>query len=335
MDTKHPAEQQKTFDITIAGETNLDLILYGLPEEMPVERELLGSDFKVTLGGSSSILAHNLATLGNRVGFASQVGSDEMGDIALARLAESGVDFSQIKRQHHIDTGVTLLLPHGRGRHILTYLGAMAEMTVSDLSLDYLTSSRHFHLSSLFLQTGLQPGLPELFDRLKAAGLTISLDTNDDPSDTWGGVLDQLLDRIDLLLPNEDEIMRIARRPTLEQSLDLLAARVPLIVVKCGARGAVVQKGNRRDWVSPISVEPVDTIGAGDSFNAGFLNSYLKGEDPVRAATMGNVTGALSTLRTGGTEAFRDIELRETFLKQHAPAVVPGGNFVLNKDKEI
>jgi sugar/nucleoside kinase (ribokinase family) len=317
MTTLGPREQQKSFDITIAGETNLDLILYGLPEEMPVERELLGSGFKVTLGGSSSILAHNLAMLGSRVGFISQVGRDEMGEIALSRLAESGVDLSQVISRNDVGTGVTLLLPHGQRRHILTYLGAMAEMTVPDLNFAYLASSRHFHLSSLFLQRGLQPGLPELFDQLRAAGLTLSLDTNDDPSDEWGGVLDQLLDRIDLLLPNEDEIMRIAGKNTLEQSLDALAPRIPLIVVKCGPRGAVVQQGDQRSWVPPLRVEPVDTIGAGDSFNAGFLSFYLKGEDPLRAAAMGNVTGALSTLRSGGTEAYRDFDLRDSFLKEH------------------
>jgi sugar/nucleoside kinase (ribokinase family) len=309
--------QQKRFDITIAGEINLDLILYGLPEEMPAERELLGSGFKLTLGGSSSILAHNLAMLGVRVGFTSQVGRDEMGEIALARLGESGVELSQITYREEAGTGVTVLLPHGRRRHILTYPGAMAEMTIADLNLDYLSSSRHFHLSSLFLQKGLQPALPGLFDQLKAAGLTLSLDTNDDPSDEWGGVLDQLLDKIDLLLPNEDEIMRIARKDTVEESIDALASRVPLIIVKCGSRGAVVQQGNRRDWVAPLQVEPVDTIGAGDSFNAGFLSFYLKGEDPLRAAAMGNVTGALSTLRAGGTEAYRDADLRDSFLKQH------------------
>jgi sugar/nucleoside kinase (ribokinase family) len=320
MLTKAPGEQRKPFDITIAGETNLDLILYGLPEQMFFERELLCSEFKVTLGGSSSILAHNLARLGSRVGFISVVGSDEMGKIALARLSESGVDLSRIACREGVGTGVTVLLPHGRRRHILTYPGAMAEMTVADLDLVYLASSRHFHLSSLFLQRSLQPDLPQLFDQLKSAGLTLSLDTNDDPSDIWGGVLDQLLDKIDLLLPNEDEILRIARKTTLEESLDSLAARVPLIVVKCGARGALVQQGKKRDWIPPLRVEPVDTIGAGDSFNAGFLSFYLNGENPLRAAAMGNITGALSTLRSGGTEAYRDSALRDGFLKQHAIA---------------
>jgi sugar/nucleoside kinase (ribokinase family) len=307
----------KPLDIAIVGETNLDLILYGLPPEMPTERELLGSGFTLTLGGSSSILAHNLSLLSTRVGFTSQVGSDEMGDIAIARLAEAGIDTSHIARKTGTGTGVTILLPHGRERHILTYPGVMAEMTVADLDLSYLTSARHFHLSSLFLQTALHPGLPELFDHLKQAGLTLSLDTNDDPSNNWAGILPTLLDKIDLLLPNEDEIKKIARKSTLEEALDALAPRIPLIVVKCGSRGALVQQGSQRDWVAPVVVEPVDTIGAGDSFNAGFLRAYLNGDDPLHAAEFANVTGALSTLRSGGTEAYRDPALRTAFLDQH------------------
>jgi sugar/nucleoside kinase (ribokinase family) len=310
-------QQRKSFDITIAGETNLDLILYGLPEQMPTERELLGSGFKLTLGGSSSILAHNLATLGTRVGFVSQVGSDELGKIALDRLGESNVDLSRVMRRQGQETGVTLVLPHGNRRHILTYPGVMAEMTVADLDLAYITSSRHFHLSSLFLQTGMHDGLPELFDTLKQAGLTLSLDTNDDPSGEWGGILGQLLDKIDILLPNEDEIQKIAGKQTLDEALKSLAPRIPLIVVKCGPRGAVVQRGNQRDWIAPFPVQPIDTIGAGDSFDAGFLSSYLNGDGPLQAAAKGNLTGALSTLRPGGTEAFRDSALREDFLRLH------------------
>ncbi len=86
----------------------------------------------------------------------------------------------------------------------------MSDLTVDDLDMEYLHSGRHFHLSSLFLQTGLHCGLPQLFDTLRSSGMTISLDTNDDPSGVWRGVLDELLDRIDILLPNEDELLRIA-----------------------------------------------------------------------------------------------------------------------------
>jgi sugar/nucleoside kinase (ribokinase family) len=309
----------QNFDIAIAGEINLDLILYGLPQPMPVERELLASGFQMTLGSSSAILAHNLATLGARVGFITRTGSgsDELGKIALARVAESGADVSRCLSSSAHPTGVTVLLHHGKERHILTYPGAMSELTVGDLDRDYLKSARHFHLSSLFLQRGLWPGLPDLFRDLKAAGLTLSLDTNDDPEDQWGGVLDELLGLIDILLPNEAELCRIAHRETLDEALAALAPRIPCIAVKCGSRGSLVQMGKDRITAPPVPVTPVDTIGAGDSFNSGFLYAWLRGLPPKDCARAGNITGALSTLRPGGTESFRDKALMREFLATH------------------
>jgi sugar/nucleoside kinase (ribokinase family) len=309
---------RRRFDVTIAGEINLDLILYGLPEQMPRERELLASGFQATLGSSSAIVAHNLASLGLRVGFVTRVGTDDMGKLALERLAQSGVDLSEVQSgRSSSGTGVTVILPHGKERHILTYLGTTAELAAEDLPMDYLASARHFHLSSLFLQRAMHPGLPKLLATLKQAGLTISMDTNDDPEDQWGGVLHEILGLIDVFLPSEAEITRIAGAPTIDQALDVIGQRVPLIVVKCGSRGALVQDRGVRQRVPGVSVVPVDTIGAGDSFNAGFLSAYLRGSSPIEAARMGNLTGALSTLASGGTEAFRDASLRDAFLSKH------------------
>jgi sugar/nucleoside kinase (ribokinase family) len=306
------------FDIAIAGEVNLDLILYGLDPGLPVDREILASNFEMTLGSSSAILAHNLAVLGSQVGFLTKTGNDEMGRIAMEKLAESGADLSRCKQaQAPSKTGVTILLAHGRSRHILTYPGVMFEMTVDDLDLDYLASARHLHLSSLFLQKGLHAGLPGLLHELKRRGLTISLDTNDDPEGQWNGVLQEILPAVDILLPNSDELCRIAHRDSVEDSLDILSKTVPLIAVKCGRSGAIVQQGDRRESIDPVSVEPLDTIGAGDSFNAGFLFAWLNGASPTEAAAAGNITGALSTQKAGGTEAFRDTVLRSRFLQTH------------------
>ena len=306
---------KKRFDVTIAGEINLDLVLYGLPEVMPLERELLAKDFRLTLGSSSAIVAHNLSALGVSVGFITRLGDDPLGSIALERLAEKGVDVSHVKRvSGGTSTGVTILLAHEGKRHILTYPGTMFEMAASDLDMDYLASARHFHLSSLFLHRALQPDLPRICRQLKAAGLTLSLDTNDDPEDRWGGPLDELLGMVDIFLPNDDEACRISGKADAESAIEALAKRVPLVAVKCGKRGALVQKGSQRWEVPANSVTPVDTIGAGDSFDAGFLAAYLRGEAPDACAAFGNRAAALSTLRPGGTESFRDAALVKEFL---------------------
>jgi sugar/nucleoside kinase (ribokinase family) len=184
--------------------------------------------------------------------------------------------------------------------------------------MDFISSSRHFHISSLFLQKTLKHDLPSLCRQLKHRGLTLSLDTNDDPDDTWGQPLEELLHLVDVLLPNEDEAKRMMRTDNLESAMDSLAQYGPVVAVKCGARGSLVQAGDTRWVVPPLYVEPVDTIGAGDSFNAGFLKSYITGLPLEICAAAGNATAALSTLRSGGTEAFRDRILLHEFLDQHA-----------------
>lgn len=312
----------KRFDVTIAGEVNLDLILYGLPQEMETERELLATDFSYTLGSSSAILAHNLSALGMSVGFITKVGTDPLGAVALDWLRKGGVDLSKlITATDGVKTGVTLLLPPGATRHILTYPGVMAEMSAGGLDVEYLASGRHFHVSSIFLQKALLPGLPGLCRTLKSKGLTISLDRNDDPEDRWGEPLGELLGIVDVFLPNEDEAKRIAGTDTAEAALDFLARRVPVVAIKCGRRGSMVQAGAERWTAAPCSVTPVDTIGAGDSFNAGFLKGYLAKLTLQECARMGNVTAALSTLRSGGTESFRDLDLMQSFLGEHLQRV--------------
>src|ERR1035441_3543259 len=201
-------------DITIAGEINLDLILYGLPEQMPTEHELLASDFAITMGSSSAILAHNLAALGSRVGFVTKVGDDAFGALAMERLRERAIDLAAVA--HGAKSGVTVILPHRVERHILTYPGTISELRFDDLDLEYLAAARHFHMSSVFLQRELLPRVPELFRAMKSAGLTTSLDTNDDPDDRWEDVIEEILPDVDILLPNEREAMKISRADDVE-----------------------------------------------------------------------------------------------------------------------
>jgi sugar/nucleoside kinase (ribokinase family) len=305
------------FDVTIAGELNLDLILYGLPEQLPPERELLADRMMLTLGSSSAIVAHNLAALGSRVGFQSRIGDDPLGQIALDRLRQSGVDVSLVRRvPGSITTGLTVILHHEAWRNILTYSGTIAETSWQDLDLDYLADSRHFHFSSYYLQQGLRPRVAELFQYLKSKGLTISLDTNDDPDDRWEGGLHEVLRYVDVFLPNEREACKAAGIEDLEAAVRKLSALAPLVVVKLGPKGAMAQRGVERVTVPSQEVVPVDTVGAGDSFDAGFLHEFVRGADLATCLASGNTAGAFSTTGPGGTEAFRGAECREEFFRE-------------------
>lgn len=306
------------FDVTIAGELNVDLILSGVPDELPPERELLAEGMTLTLGGSSAILAHNLAAMGSRVGFQSRIGDDELGSGILHVLQQSGVDISRVRRvPGAVKTGITVVLQRAAWRNMVTYLGTIADLSWNDLDLEYLADSRHFHVSSFYLQRALRPCVAELFRRMKEAGLTTSLDTNDDPDDQWEGGLHEALRYVDVFLPNEREALKTAGSGILESAITQLAKLVPLVVVKLGRNGALAQRGTERFESPAIAVDAVDAVGAGDSFDAGFLNRYVKGADVNECLRAGNLAGALSTTRAGGVEAFREQAHREGFLSQH------------------
>ncbi len=304
------------FDVTIAGELNLDLILYGLPEQLPPERELLAEGMMLTLGSSSAIVAHNLSALGSSVGFQSRIGNDPLGKIALERLEQGGVDVSRVRRvDGEITTGLTVILHHADWRNILTYSGTIAELNWDDLDLPYLADARHFHFSSYYLQRKLRPRVSDLFRHLKSKGLTISLDTNDDPDDRWEDIED-ILKYVDVFLPNEREASKAAKTEDLEEAVRKLSSQVPLLVVKLGNKGSLAQRGSERLVRPSRLVKAVDTVGAGDSFDAGFLHEWLRGSDLESCLAGGNAAGALSTTRAGGTEAFRDVSHRRTFLER-------------------
>ncbi len=306
------------FDITLAGEANLDLLLHGLPEDLPVERELLADRMAMVLGGSPAITAHNLAALGSRVGFVTPLAGDLFASMCFEDLSLAGVDLSRaVRLENHAQTGVSILLQHESARRTLTYPGSTARLRFEGLDLAYLTSARHFHLSSYFLQTALRPDVPRLLAACKRAGLTTSLDPNDDPSGEWDESFLEVLPHVDILMPNQHEACRLMREQDPEAASRRLAELVPLLVVKRGGSGAVARRGSER-WESPtVDVVSLDAVGAGDSFNAGFLHSYLQGRSIDRCLHFGNLTGGFSTTALGGTGAFRDRAALRSFLAAH------------------
>ncbi len=308
----------KRFDVTVVGELNLDLILYGLPEVLPPERELLANGLTLTLGSSSAIFTHNLARLGSRAGFISRIGTDPLGRISLERLATSGADVSRVKRvDGPADSGLTVILPHSGFRNILTYAGTMFEMCFEDLDLDYLKDSRHFHLSSFFLHRALLPRIAGLFEAMKAAGLTTSLDINDDPEDRWDSRLSEVLPYVDVFFLNERELKKVTGKPDLASGIESLSKSVPMLAVKLGSHGGCLCYQDKIIRRPALPVTVADTVGAGDSFDAGFIHQFVQGAGPESCLEFANLTGAFSTMRPGGTEAFRDPKLLEEFLNLH------------------
>jgi sugar/nucleoside kinase (ribokinase family) len=296
------------FDILVAGEINPDLILSGdvVPAFGQVEK--LVDSAALTIGSSSVIFACGAARLGLKVAFVGVCGDDIFGRFMLDEMTKHGVDVSAVRVAPDRQTGLTVILNKGHDRAMLTYTGAIADLRAEDVTDDLLNQSRHLHIASYFLQTALQPGLPALFHRARALGLTTSLDTNWDPSGRWIGVY-ELLPLTDVFLPNENEAIAISQARTAGQALKLLGQKTGTVVVKRGADGALAFRGEQMVSARALCCdEVVDTVGAGDTFDAGFLYGFLSSWSLEKALWLAAVCGSLSTQASGGTAAQPTLE---------------------------
>ena len=197
---------------------------------------------------------------------------------------------------------------------MVTFAGAMARLVAAEVDVDYLLSARHLHVSSLFLQRGLQPGCAEVFRRVKAQGLTTSLDPGWDPAEMWDAGIEQLYGLLDILFVNRREAMALGKDPDWRRASGRLGTRVPLLVVKGGPDGASVVRGKIWQDHPGFRVEVVDPTGAGDAFNAGFLFAYLAGWTLPICARWGNACGAMTAARPGGSGAFSSRADVEAFI---------------------
>ncbi|MCQ8190453.1 carbohydrate kinase family protein [Streptomyces rugosispiralis] len=296
-----------TFDLLVIGDANPDVIVGPLDAPFAFSRrEQLVDSGALTLGGSAAITACGAARLGLRVAFAGRVGDDGAGHYMRDRLVAHGVDVSGLHLDGGLPTPLTVIVTRGDDRAILTAPGTLATTSGRDIPARLLTSTRHLHAASYFLMPGLAADLPDLFDTARVAGATTSLDTNDDPSGRWDrAALAPVLARTDLLLPNAAEAHRLAGTDgtSVAAAAELLARQVPLVAVKNGADGALCHDGRTLLSTAGIRITPQDAVGAGDSFNAGFLAGRLTGRPIAEALDLAVACGALSTRAAGGTTA--------------------------------
>ncbi|RCG31769.1 carbohydrate kinase family protein [Sphaerisporangium album] len=296
-----------TFDLLVIGDANPDVILGPLDAPLAFgQREQLVGTGALTLGGSGAIMACGAARLGLRVAFAGLVGDDDAGRYVRDTLAACGVDVAALRMDPGLPTPLTVVITREGDRAILTAPGTLAATTAGVVPERLLSGSRHVHAASYFLMPRLAGALPGLFRAARAHGATTSLDTNDDPTGRWDPAgLAAVLAETDILLPNAHEARHLATGAAgaLETAAADLAARGPLVAVKNGADGALCHDGHTLVTTAGIAVTPADTVGAGDSFDAGFVAATLNGMPVEGALEFAAVCGALSTRAHGGTTA--------------------------------
>lgn len=299
------------FDIAAIGELNVDIILNGIESEPEIGKEKFASDMTLTLGSSTAIFAANAASLGSKVCFVGMTGNDIFGNLVSEHLQAKGVDTGYLIRSGNVATGATIVMNYGEDRANLTYQGAMDVMGYDDMDLSVFENARHIHLSSLFMQTALLRDIDKVLAKAAENNITVSLDTQWDPVEKWEMDWKKVLPQVTVFLPNEKELMALTGTSDVEEAI---AAVQPYIgnamVVKMGSKGSMlVRKDGTRNFLpSFLNKEVVDAIGAGDSFNSGFISAFVAGHSLEDCQRNGNLTGAINTTAAGGTGAFSSRE---------------------------
>ena len=303
----------KKYDILALGELNVDLLLNhigGFPE---IGKEIFAKDMTLTLGSSTAIFAANAATLGAKVSFVGMIGRDSFGDVVKTSLQQRKVDISNLIEVDDAATGLTAILNYDNDRANVTYPGAMSLMGVKDIKPEVIREARHVHISSIFLQETLHRELCDIVRLVKSCGATLSMDVQFDPEEKWDFDCATILPMVDVFMPNEQELMAITRKSSVEEAVEAILPYAGVTVVKMGTRGSMVVTHDMRNHMPAMLNESVvDAIGAGDSFDAGFISAFVAGKSLTQCQRIGNLTGAVNTTAAGGTGAFSSKEAVET-----------------------
>ncbi len=288
------------FDVLTLADLNVDLVLADADPEFG-QKEKMISGYLLELGGSCPIFACQAAKLQLRTAVAGVMGEDLFGRFMLSRLSEAGVDVSLVEMRKGFRTAASFALCRGNDRAILTDQAGITAMPFERVTETFLAKARHIHVGSYFLLTNLKTYFPQILTTARRLGLTVSIDTNWDPEEKWDGV-NKILELTDIFMPNENELIAISGIDDFDRALEKMSKIVPLVVVKRGSLGSIARQGDKIWSVPAFPIRYVDGVGAGDSFDAGFLKGYLSGFSVEKALRLGSYCGAMNTTAAGGIQ---------------------------------
>jgi sugar/nucleoside kinase (ribokinase family) len=248
-----------------------------------------------------------LSSLGAKVAFIGKIGNDNFGKLITDSLSRKGVNVDSVIKDKNFNTGATIILNYDNDRAMVTYQGAMNNLTIDDISFDIVGHAKHLHFSSYYLQPGIKKDVRTLFKSAKDADLSTSFDMQWDPEEKWDLNFKEILPYVDIFLPNEQELLLLTRENSLENAIKKITPFVKHLAIKMGGKGSLlVTSGINTFKESFLNKSVVDAIGAGDSFNAGFIFKYINDCELTDCQLFGNLMGAINTTAAGGTAAFSD-----------------------------
>jgi sugar/nucleoside kinase (ribokinase family) len=296
-------------EIACLGDVYCDIILRGVSRLPDWGEEVFGEEPVICPGGVANV-AVGLSRLGEPTRILARTGAeDTIGRILVEELAQYQ-DLRIEWLRPGPTTAVTVALPHGSERAMISYMPPVVHGLIAPLiPWDSLGRARHLHLGAW------HEGEMPLEDQALALGgahergMTTSLDVSLHYSDEAADRFRELLEHVDIFFPNTAEACWVAGTGDLDDALERLASLVPVVVVKRGGDGALARSGNEIAAERGRRVTVVDTTGAGDAFVAGFLYGAIRHWPLRKSLALANVCGSISVGRIGSsisTPARRD-----------------------------
>jgi sugar/nucleoside kinase (ribokinase family) len=286
------------YDVLVFGDYCLDLVFTGLPGMPELGREIVASGFAMLPGGTYNTAVH-LHRLGVKVGWAGDFGKDEFSTLVLEHTRSEGLDTSLFTYHDKPLRRITVSASFPDERAFIAYYDPDPVIPAALKALARY-SARAVFIPGLYCGSAFEAGLKLI--RLKRMSLIMDGNSSEEKLDAED--VRKSIAACDLFLPNRREALRLTSAPTLEQALEDLGRICPYVVIKDSARGAWSISNGETFYAPALPVKAVDTTGAGDAFNAGFIKAWLDGKAPIDCLRSGNITGGLSTLGLGGTGRF-------------------------------
>ena len=306
----------KLWDIYVYGDVNIDLVVPNVTQLPPPGSEEDVGVMETFVGGGAALFALGAAKLGLRPVFQASVGKDMYGGYIREVFRKTGVDDALLTEDPEAKTGISISFTNAQDRCFLTYRGTNAGLSLSKLDLAQLRHARHIHITGYEGATN-HAEYKAVLERIHAMGdVTVSFDVGWDMTGVWYEGIFELLPMIDVLFMNETECLHYTRCADVEAGARRLAAQAGMAVIKLGSQGSLAIRGEERRFAPSYKVTAVDTTGAGDSFNAGFVYGFLRGLPLEECLKCGNGCGALSVTALGGNTGFPTRSRLEAFLSE-------------------
>ncbi|TFE30613.1 carbohydrate kinase family protein [Cohnella luojiensis] len=305
----------RKFDAVVIGDANIDLVVVGCNQVPQPGQEVFVDNMMMHVGGGAALFSVSLAKLGVRVAFNGVLGDDGYGQYIRESFTKYGIDTRMIQTSKLHNTGISIAFNPDTDRSFITYAGSNAELQVDQLDLDLVAQGRHVHVTG-YMGRRNHDQYMTLARALKEKGVTLSSDVGWDDSGEWDKGIFELMKLFDVFLMNETEALHYTGMVNVEDSLRYMGEYCGHVVVKLGAEGAMAMKDGIITRLPGYSVETVDTTGAGDSFNAGYLFGFLSGMDVKASLSYGNACGALSVTAFGGSTGTPNLEGLNDFIRR-------------------